>query len=162
MAQIDMFLKLGSIKGESKQDGHVDEMEVQGTQISITNHGTFGSSGGGGAGKASLSDLPFSKPIDKSTPEIMKACFNSDHIPEATITLRKGGKKPLDYLIIKLKDVKISSFSQSIDGDGSVIPTDHFSLNFTKIDYEYKPQKQDGTLAGGVKVAFDVSTGKTT
>lgn len=30
-------------------------------------------------------------------------------------------------------------------GGGDVVPNETFSLNFTKIEFSYKPQKDDGT-----------------
>jgi type VI secretion system secreted protein Hcp len=35
-------------------------------------------------------------------------------------------------------------------------PIESFSLNFTKIEYEYKQQKPDGTLAGAIKTSYDI------
>jgi hypothetical protein len=34
---------------------------------------------------------------------------------------------------------------------GDVVPVDQISLNFSKIEYEYKPQKADGSLDSPVK-----------
>jgi type VI secretion system secreted protein Hcp len=34
------------------------------------------------------------------------------------------------------------------------------SLNFSKIEYEYKEQKPDGTLGGTVKAGYDVKAMK--
>jgi hypothetical protein len=36
--------------------------------------------------------------------------------------------------------------SRQAKGGGDVVPVDQFSLNFGAIKFEYKPQKQDGTL----------------
>ena len=36
--------------------------------------------------------------------------------------------------------------SQQAKGGGDVVPTTSFSLNFGAINYEYKPQKEDGKL----------------
>ena len=45
-------------------------------------------------------------------------------------------------------------------GQGNVVPTDQFSLNFAKIEIEYKEQKADGTLGASVKAGFDVKSNK--
>ena len=42
----------------------------------------------------------------------------------------------------------------------SAIPVDQFSLNFAKIECEYKEQKSDGTLGGTVKMGWDVKQHK--
>jgi type VI secretion system secreted protein Hcp len=41
-----------------------------------------------------------------------------------------------------------------------VIPSDQISLNFSKIEFEYKEQKADGTLAGAVKAGYDLKAYK--
>jgi type VI secretion system secreted protein Hcp len=37
-----------------------------------------------------------------------------------------------------------------------VIPIDQFSMNFGKIEWEYKPQKPDGSLDSPIKTGWDV------
>jgi type VI secretion system secreted protein Hcp len=37
---------------------------------------------------------------------------------------------------------------------------DSISLNFAKIEYEYKEQKADGTLAGAVKTGYNLKENK--
>jgi type VI secretion system secreted protein Hcp len=39
---------------------------------------------------------------------------------------------------------------------GDIIPVDQISFNFSKIEYEYKPQKPDGTLDAPVKTGYDL------
>jgi type VI secretion system secreted protein Hcp len=36
------------------------------------------------------------------------------------------------------------------------LPVDQISFNYSKIEYEYKEQKADGTLGGAVKATYDV------
>jgi type VI secretion system secreted protein Hcp len=40
------------------------------------------------------------------------------------------------------------------------MPVDQISLNFAKIEQEYKEQKADGTLAGSVKAGWDLKQNK--
>ena len=63
---------------------------------------------GGGAGKVRVKDLAVTKYVDKATPELFKACCNGKVFKEATLTVRKAGEKPLEYLKIKMSDVLIS------------------------------------------------------
>ncbi len=40
------------------------------------------------------------------------------------------------------------------------MPVDQISLNFSKIEFEYKEQKPDGTLGGSVKAGYDLKQNK--
>lgn len=41
-----------------------------------------------------------------------------------------------------------------------MLPQDQVSLNFAKIEVEYKEQKPDGTLGGAVKAGWDLKQNK--
>ena len=56
---VDVFLKLGDIKGESKDAKHAGEIDVLSWSWGVSQTGTMGVGGGGGAGKANFSDLNF-------------------------------------------------------------------------------------------------------
>ena len=43
---------------------------------------------------------------------------------------------------------------------GGAETSDQCSLNFAKIEFEYKEQKPDGTLGGAVKAGYDVKSNK--
>ena len=47
-------------------------------------------------------------------------------------------------------------------GGNSSIPVDSFSLNYTKIKYEYMPQKADGSLEGAIMAMYDRALNKVT
>jgi len=41
-----------------------------------------------------------------------------------------------------------------------VLPVDQFSLNFAKVEKEYKPQKADGSLDSPIKAGWDLKANK--
>ena len=84
----------------------------------ISNSGSAHIGGGGGTGKASVQDLSFTKRMDKSSTPILLACCNGKHFPEASLTVRKAGEKPVEYLKVKLEQVLISSVSTGGSGNG--------------------------------------------
>ena len=65
--------------------------------------------GGGGTGKASFSDLSFTKSLDKSSPQLYLHCAQSKPIRSAVLTLRKSGGNQNEFYTITLTDVLISS-----------------------------------------------------
>ena len=154
---VDVFLKLADVKGESKDDKHKDEIEVLSWSWGISNPVDARAGAGKGAGKANFHDLNFMHSVDKASPVLMKACTMGDHFGEATLTSRKAGKGQQEYLIVKLKEVFVSSVQPS---GSSEHPMESVSLVFGHIDLEYKPQKDDGSLDAGVHFIYDLLKNK--
>jgi type VI secretion system secreted protein Hcp len=154
----DIFAKLGDIKGESLDDKHKGEIEVLSYSWGVTYAGSLGAGTGGGAGKATFRDLSIVHKIDKASPVLMQACATGTHIKEATITHRKAGKGQQEYLVIKMNDIIITGVapSESSGEAGSEIVT----LAFAKVDFEYKPQKADGSLDAGIHFKYDLKAQK--
>ena len=155
----DIFAKIGDIKGESQDAKHKDEIEVLAWSWGVAQSGTIAQGGGGGQGKASFQDFNFTHHIDKASPVLMKSCATGVHIKDATITVRKAGKGQQEYLVIKMTDVLVTSVMLSVAGDGPTT-AENVSLQFAKVDLEYKPQKPDGTLDLGVHFKYDIKANK--
>ena len=160
MAHVDYFLKLEGIKGESTDDKHKDEIELESWSFGGTNAGAFASGGGGGSGKVALQDFNFVKKTDKSSPNLFKACCTGEHIKTATLVCRKAGKEQQEFLTIVLTSALVSSFQTGGSAGSDIIPMDQVSLNFGKIEYKYKEQKADGSLGGEVIGGWDVTINK--
>ena len=148
---VDMFLDIeGEIQGESQDFKHKDEIDVLAWSWGMSQSGSFHVGGGGGAGKANFQDISVTKWIDKSSAILMLYCANGDHFPKAKLTVRKAGKKPLEYLIIEMKKVMITSVSTGGSG-GEDRLTENVTLNFAQVQLKYKEQKPDGS-AGPEKI----------
>ena len=160
MAAVDYFLKIDGIKGESTDDKHKAEIDVESWSWGESNAGSHAGGGGGGAGKVVMQDFHFTMKINKATPELFLACAVGKHIKEATLTCRKAGTEQQEFLKIKFSDLLVSSYQTGGSGGGGVLPTEQVSLNFSKIEYEYTPQKADGTLDGPVKAGYDLKANK--
>jgi type VI secretion system secreted protein Hcp len=159
MAAVDYFLKIDGIEGESADGKHAKEIDIEAWSWGETNAGGHAYGGGGGAGKVSMNDFNFTMRVNKSSPKLLLACASGQHIPSALLTCRKAGKDQQEYLKIKFTDLLISSF-QTGGSAGDVVPVDNISLNFSKIEYEYYPQKKDGTLDAKVPVHWDLKENK--
>jgi type VI secretion system secreted protein Hcp len=158
----DCFVKFDGIEGESQDSQHQKEIELLSINWGADQSGTSGYGGGAGGGKVAMRDINMTKRFDKASPKLMLACCKGDHIRNAVITLRKAGGEQQEYMFIKLNDVIISSVSAGGSSEGGDdIPLEELSVNFGKIEVEYKEQKEDGTLGGTVKAHWDVkkSTG---
>jgi type VI secretion system secreted protein Hcp len=54
-----------------------------------------------------------------------------------------------------MSDILITSFQVGGSGHSDVVPTDQISINFAKLEFQYKEQKSDGTLGAAVKHGYD-------
>jgi type VI secretion system secreted protein Hcp len=160
MAAVDYFLKIDGVQGESKADKHKNEIDVQSFSWGATQTGTFAEGGGGGAGKVSMQDFHFTMGNNTASPALFLACAQGAHIPKAVLTCRKAGKDQQEYLKVTLSDIMVSSFQTGAVAGGDIIPTDQVSLNFAKIEVEYKEQDASGKLTGSVKKWFDLKSVK--
>ena len=152
---VDMFIKIGSIEGESKDKDHKGEIDVLAWSWGASQSGTFHQGGGGGAGKANVQDLSFTKWVDKSSTELLMALVTGKHIDEATLIVRKAGEKPLEYIKIVMKKLMVTSVSTGGSGGEDKL-TENVTLNFAKVEVEYLPQKDDGTGDSAMTFTFDI------
>jgi type VI secretion system secreted protein Hcp len=155
----DLFLKLDGIPGESTDDKHKGEIEIESFSWGLTNTGAA-AGGGGVGGKAQFEDLVLVAGTSAASPVLFVSAASGKHLKEAHLTVRKAGDKPFDFYKVTLEDVLITSYrTAGGEGDG---PVDQFSLNFAKIDVSYSPQKADGSFDAAVTGGWDVKQGKAT
>lgn len=153
---VDMFIKIGKLGGEAKDHKHKGEIDVLAWSWGMSQSGSAHVGGGHGAGKVNVNDLSFTKYLDASSTELMKACCAGTHIDEALLTVRKAGDKPLEYLKIKMTDIIISSVSTGGSG-GEDRLTENVTLNFAKVNVDYAEQDAKGGIAKPFKMGWDIS-----
>lgn len=156
MAAVDYFLKIDGVEGESQDTKHGGEIDLESWSWGESQSGTHSGGGGGGAGKVSMQDFHFVMRVNKASPKLLKACATGEHFPKAVLTCRKAGKEQQEFLKIILSDLLVSSFQTGGSGGSDIVPMDQISLNYSKIEYEYKAQKKDGTLDGAIKAGYDL------
>jgi type VI secretion system secreted protein Hcp len=149
---VDFFLKLTDIEGESTDEKHKNEIVVESFSWGLLNPAED---------RVSVQDFLFTSLVDKSSPILMLSCATGKHIDEAVLTARKAGEKPLEYLIIKLKEVLVTGFQPS-GSAGDVLPVQSFSLNFGAITFDYTLQREDGSKGETISRGFNVKDVKGT
>ena len=75
----DMFMKIDSLAGESKDSTHKGEIDVLAWSWGASNSGSAHVGGGAGSGKVNVQDLSFTKYLDKSTPDLLLSTCNGKH-----------------------------------------------------------------------------------
>ena len=159
MAQEDYFLNIDGIKGESQDSVHKNEIHVSSFSFGVTNTGTGGSNLGSGGGRSNVQDMHFTKVADSSSPNLFIGCATGKHYNNATVTVRRAGENPQEYLIYKLTEVYISSITTS-GHEGGGIAQESVSLNFSKVEITYTPQNADGTPGAKNTKTYDVKANK--
>ncbi|MFK8256718.1 Hcp family type VI secretion system effector [Erwinia sp. AnSW2-5] len=159
MAQ-DTFIKFNSIEGESQDHLHKGEIDVIRWEWSVSQTANMHNGSGGGAGKSTVKDLFFDHHIDKSSPNLLQYCLNGKHISEVILTTRKAGGSPLDYLVITLQEVLITSV-EPFGYDTMRSPRETVGLSFARFRIDYVLQNAQGNTAGTVSTGFDIKANVT-
>jgi type VI secretion system secreted protein Hcp len=155
MAAVDFFLKIDGIEGESQDKTHKGEIPVMSWSFGAAQSGTSSHGSGAGGGKVNFQDFHFVMTVNKSTPKLLEKCADGTHIKNAVLVCRKAGGTQQEYLKVTFTDILVSSYQIGGSGGSDIIPTDQVSLNFSKIEFEYKEQKPDGSLGGAIKSGWD-------
>jgi type VI secretion system secreted protein Hcp len=157
---VDYFLKLDGIPGESADDKHKGEIDVESFSWGATQQGSSAFGGGAGAGKVSYQDFHFVMKMSKASPKLLDAVSTGKHIKQATVTVRKAGTKQQEFLTIKFYDLLVSSYQTGGSGGGSEIPMEQISMNYAKMEMMYKEQKADGSLGSATEAKYDLKANK--
>jgi len=161
VAQVDFFLKIEGIEGESEDRAHKGEIEVLSWSFGASNPSSVGSGGGGGTGKVVIQDFHFMAKTGIQSPLLFLATAQGEHFKKATLTCRKAGEKQVDYIKIKLTDVLVSSYQAgAADAPDDNLPRDQFSLNFSKIEMSVSTVNADGSVSKTVTAGYDVKANK--
>lgn len=157
---VDAFLKIDAIDGESIIKGYEKQIAIESYSFGMNNNVTFAAgSGGGGAGKANIQDIHFTKLMDKTSPALMQALMVGTHIKSIVLTLRKTtGAVQLDYFSITLEDCCLSSY-QSGAGSGSDAVIETISVGFARIKIAYKVQDAKGATVSTANASWDIQKG---
>jgi len=152
---VDMFLKIEGVDGESADKAHAKEIDVLAFSWGMSQSGSMHIAGGGGTGKVNVQDMSITKYLDKASTVLMQKCCTGKHFPKATLTCRKAGDKPVEYFIVTMEEVLVTSISEGGSG-GEDAQTENISLNFAKVKVKYTPQKADGSADASSELGFDI------
>lgn len=148
-----ILLKFGTaINGESTVTGHDKWINVDSMQLGVGR--AISSVGGGGdrdTSNPSISEVTFSKSLDVASPELFMQAICGKSLGKAELHfIQTGGAaaKGQTYLKLEFEEAIVSSYSMSSGGDR---PSESFSLNFTKITYQYDKYDGDKVAAGTAK-----------
>jgi type VI secretion system secreted protein Hcp len=158
---VDMFLKFTpEVKGESKDSSHTGQIDILAWSWSLSNSGSAQSGGGGGSGKVNVNDVSITKYVDLSSATLINGITTGKHFDTATLTVRKAGGTPLEYIVIEFDEVIVTSISLGGSG-GEDRLTENVSLNFAKFKYVYTEQLDTGGAGTQGKWNWNISANAT-
>lgn len=165
----DFYLKIDGINGEATAQGLTGYMKIVSFNWGGQNSGKFqaGESSGLPSGRFTGGDFNFVMKTNSASPQLMSACAKGTQFATATLVCRKavGGATPTTYLQVALAPVLVSKFTTGYDPAnnlGDAIVVDNVSLNFGKINVQYKAVTNQGTSGPAVEGGYNLQTGAST
>jgi len=162
----DIFLKLETIPGESKDGDHPGEIDVLSWDTTANQTASASTAGGSGSGRVSHEDITITKHVDKASANLWQWCNTGTVIPTGKITVgRAGGEgaeaKRQEYLLIELKRIIVSYYHLG-NAVGEEMPIETIRLNYECIQYTYTPQAGEGAGDGAVPNSYNLKANKAT
>lgn len=153
------YMKLPDIAGESRREGHEEEIDILAIDWSMAQAANMQQGSGRTSSRATVNPIGISKIYDASSPYISLACMQGKAFDEVVISFRQdSGEAHLDYLVITLTNVVISAYSLSGSAMGEEI-TDNLTLAFEKVKVLYTVQADDHSSGDEHEIEYDVAAG---
>jgi type VI secretion system secreted protein Hcp len=150
----DIFLKLDGISGESTDEDHKGEIDVEAFTFNAKR----------ASGKVKFSPLRVIKVYDASSPKLMQAAANGRHIRSGTLTFRRSGDpNGVEFLTYKLSDLTVTSYQEGgANADDRTLGSleDEVGLTPAKVQVTEKTVDASGKAGPTVNASFDIKHGK--
>lgn len=148
-----------AIKGDVTAEGHETWIELNSFQWGVGRGiaSPTGASADRESTAPSISEISVTKTMDKSSIHLLNEALQGEGV-KVIIDFCKTDKGKLEvYLQYTLEDTMISGYSTASGGDR---PNETVSLNFTKVECKYTPQKDKGETGDPEAVTYDQALAK--
>lgn len=157
-AGLDYFLKIDTIKGESSDSKHKDEIDLLSWSWGVSTSAPVVGGGGGSASRPVFAPFSWEQGLDSSFVPLFLGVANGKNFKSALLTVRSsGGKTPSEFFKMTLSDVQIISLESQGFGDGIEV---NAAMSYSKIEMAYRPQKADGSLGTEIKGEWNLKENK--
>ena len=148
---MNAFLRIDGIVAESTDNRHRGEIEIESFGWSESQTGMAGSTGGGGCatGRTNMGGFQFSTFTSQASPKLFQMCAAGQFIKNAILTVRN--RAGLATMTWRLMDVTVRDDKIVGDTNREARTRDEFSMEFSKIEFEYRPVLPNGALGPAVK-----------
>ena len=92
----------------------------------------------GGGGRVEVQDISIVKELDHSSPKLLTACANGEHIPVIEIEFVSVGGDDQEYLVLTLKNCIVAAYNpQGTSGDPA--SPEELVISYGEVSWEYRP-----------------------
>jgi type VI secretion system secreted protein Hcp len=155
---VDMFLKIDGVVGESPDEKHKGEIELESFSWGVSNPSVVGD-GGGGSGKVQVQDLLITMPASKASPRLILSSASGERHKAAVLTVRKAGRSQQEFLKVTMEDLIITSVQTGGSAPSGDL-VDQATLAFSTVRVQFRPQKDDGSLDEAVEAGWDITNNR--
>lgn len=161
MANLTAYMKIPDVPGESQRAEHEEEIDIHDVQWIIEQASVAQVGRGRSQSRAQVDALKCKKYYDASSPYLALACMQAKSFDEIILSVRKdSGEAHLDYLVITMTNVIISSYHVIGAGDnGGQMIEEMFGLSFEEVNINYTVQADDHSAGDEHEVEFDIAAG---
>ena len=111
------------------------------------------------SGEPSVSEVTFTKTMDKSTAILLQETCTGETGKKVEVRFMTTANPPKTYMKYELEDALVSGYSVS-GSSGGGRPDESISLNFTKITTTYTVSDEKGNDLTSLSAHFDATVGK--
>lgn len=162
-AEINTFIEIDSIDGESEQKGFEKQIEVLDFHWGVTQPRSASASAQT-AERAHFGDLTFYKFMGKASPGLAHACATGKRLKKAKLEVRLPRSKDNVRLLhseYELFDPIITSVRTGSRGFGESLFIEEVSLSYTKITWRhFKKDVKNNTQNADAERSFDLKLNK--
>lgn len=151
------YLKIPDIPGESQRVDHEDEIDVQDISWGVERATTASIGRGRARARADLNPLVVEKFYDRASPFIAQAVRQGKSFDEVVLAIRKdSGEAHLDYLIITMENVVISScnFASGADETRPEAIGEVVEFEYERVSFKYVVQEDDHSAGSEYEVTL--------
>jgi len=149
------FLNVTGITGESVDDKHKGQIDVQAFDWGGDALAGSTAGGGGGVGKTVFHEAHFVSVVSKASPQLLGAMASGDPIPGARFAAARALTG--EFYVVTLQDVRVSSYETATRPDGRVV--EEFTLNYGGFEVEYGAAD---SKSGALSTSFAAANVETT
>ncbi len=153
--EIDIFLRVGDLKGESVDKDHKDWSDATRYAHAVRVPAVSGAPGGGSqSGRPQHDDLAVVKVTDRTSDALYAKAVAGEIIPRVDLDVCRvaGGGRQECFLRIELREAVITSFSQGSD------LLDRLAFAYREIEWTYQPVLPSGGAAPSLRGSYDLAT----
>lgn len=138
-AHAQTYLWLEGVSGEATEQAHTRWIDVTSFSDGIESNLSLGSANSGvGVGKAKFQKFEIEKPLDRTTPTLLKACAQGRIYKRAIVEVCKNTGRGIQCVYrITLGTVVVAS--SSVEGKSGAAPVQHVTLAYGAATWEYMP-----------------------